>query len=258
MVTIREEDDLPQVAVEFLKHCYQFVNLKWPHENRENLPDQGFERSFRASCVTDIVGWEVSHQREMHLGYGLSTSSGVLHEIDIVGRHSDVVAILELKNRQYSPQKNDVIILFAKILDYLALNPSLLLKEVCPIFITTTAFEVNALAVCLGLGIHPVGPRLRPMHILVDNAKRINVEFSRGIQLSRETEERFYDYCANLNRICLNLSENWISSRFGYLSDNSIVMKSAGNPDTQALAHLLRQLNTECDWLLASIREAKR
>ena len=133
MVTIQVEDELPRAAIEFLKHCYGFVNLKWPHEDRDDLPDQGFERSFRASCVTDITGWEVSLHREMHLGYGLSTASGVLHEIDIVAKHSDVSAILELKNRQFSPTKNDVIILFAKILDYIALNPNLLMKEICPV-----------------------------------------------------------------------------------------------------------------------------
>ena len=258
MVTIRVEDELPQVAVEFLKHCYRFVNIKWPHEKWEDLPDRGFERGFRASCITDINGWEVSQEREMRLGYELSTASGVLHEIDIVAKHTEVSAILELKNRQGSPTKNDVIILFAKILDYLALNPDILLKELCPIFISTAAFEVNALAACLGLGIHPVGPRLRPVHMLVENARIIDAEFKKGTQVTREIRERFEDYCADLNRIGIGLTDNWISSRLGYLSSNAIVVKAAGDPDVPRLAHLLQQLNTDCDWLLSSIREVTK
>ena len=256
MVTIRVEDELPRVAVDFLKHCYRFVNLKWPHEIREDLPDHGFERSFRTSCITDISGWEVSKEREMRLGFELTTASGVLHEIDIVAKHSDVSSILELKNRQGSPAKNDVIVFFAKILDYLTLNPEILLKEMCPIFVSTAAFEVNALAACLGLGIHPIGPMLRPVHMLVDNARAMDFEIRKGIPIPKEINERFQDYCADLNSIGVSLSDNWISSRFGYLSDDAIVIKATGDPDTEKLAHSLRQINADCDWLLASIREA--
>jgi hypothetical protein len=74
----------------------------------------------------------------MHLTGGLSTASGVLHEIDLVAQNVDVVAVLELKNRlAYPPDKNDVIVFFAKLLDYLALNPVLLHREVIPMFIST-------------------------------------------------------------------------------------------------------------------------
>ena len=66
----------------------------------------------------------------MRLGDGLDTASGVYHEVDIVAQTSDLIAILEIKNRHgHPPDKNDVIIFFAKILDYLALNPTLLLQR---------------------------------------------------------------------------------------------------------------------------------
>ena len=67
----------------------------------------------------------------MRLGSELATASGVLHEIDIVAKHSNVTAIMELKNRHDPPAKNDVVVFFAKLLDYLALTPDLLLKELC-------------------------------------------------------------------------------------------------------------------------------
>jgi len=258
MVAIRVEDHLPEAAIHFLKHCYRFVNEEWQHATREDLPDQGFERNFRASCITSLDGWEISQEREMRLGYELSTASGVLHEIDVVAKQADVTAVVELKNRQGPPAKNDAVVLFAKILDYVTLNPVLLLKEVCPIFMSTTTFEVSGLAACLGLGIHPVGPELRPVPGLVDNAKRINVELRQGLKVSEETRDRFQDFCAELNGLCLSLTGSWISSRCGYRSDDTIVLKSTGGPDTLAISYSLRQLNVDCNWLLSQVREAKQ
>ena len=256
MVAIRVEDELPRAAVDFLRHCYRFVNEEWQHADRTDLPDQGFEGNFRSGCITRLTGWEISQEREMRLGYELSTASGILHEIDIVAKHEDVTAIMELKNRQDSPAKNDVVVFFAKILDYLALNPSLLLKGLCPVFMSTAAFETQGLAACLGLGIHPVGPGLRPVPILVDNAKRIEFELRQGRQVSKETYARFEDFCAELNNTCLSLTDDWISSRFGYRSEDTIVVKAAAGSDSQAICHTLRQLNTDCNWLLSSVREA--
>jgi hypothetical protein len=163
---------------------------------------------------------------------------------------------MELKNRQDPPAKNDVVVFFAKLLDYLALNPSLLLKEICPVFMATAAFETNGLAVCLGLGIHPVGPGLRPFPVLVDNAKRIDFELRNGLHVPEQTYDRFEEFCAELNNMSLSLTDNWVGSRFGYRSENSIVLKAAGGSDSQAISHALRQLNVDCSWLLSSVREA--
>ena len=257
MVSIRAEGQLPRPAVDFLKHCYRFTAEDWQHADRLDLPDQGFENIFRSSCVTQLLGWELSEQREMHLGQQATTASGVLHEIDIVAQHSECNMIAELKNRQGPPGKNDIVVLFAKIVDYLAINPGILLKETCPIFMSTTAFEPNALAACLGLGIHAVSPGLRPVPLLVDNAKRLAFEMDNGLQVSEETHTRFEDYCAELNSIWLRLSDTWISSRFGYRSDNTISVRAAPEPDSQTLVPLIRQLNAECTWLLSKAREAK-
>ncbi len=258
MTAIRVEDELPIAAVEFLKRCYRFINEEWGHADRQDLPDQGFENHFRASLITNLSGWEVSQEREMGLGQQLSTASGVLHEIDIVAGHADVTAILELKNRQGPPSKNDVIVLFAKLLDYLVLNPQLLLKELCPIFMSTSPFEQSGLATCLGLGIHAVGPGLRPIPVLIDNARRIAVEFSRGIQVNEETFERYQEFCSEINRVSLSQRDNWFSSRFGYLSEDTIMVKAVGGYDASENYHSLYSLNAECNNLLSVIREAKR
>ena len=89
--------------------------------------DQGFEMKLRESCIGKLAGWVVSQHREMNLGAGLITASGVLHEIDVVAQHEQAMGILELKNRPgLPPEKNDVIVFFAKILDYLCCTPALL------------------------------------------------------------------------------------------------------------------------------------
>lgn len=193
----------------------------------------------------------------MSLGYGFETASGILHEVDIVAKHPDVTAIAETKNRQgFLPDKNDVIVLFAKLLDYLAFNPILLMKEVCLVFVSSSSFEESGLRACLGLGVHPVAPGLRPVAILVDNARRIRHELRRGVEVSKEVHGRFIDFCADLNRVSFAISGTWLTSRCGYVSENTIVLKATGGLDTVALGRDLRHLNAECAWLLGEVRKA--
>ena len=258
MVAIRIEDQLPQTAVEFLKHCYRYTHEEWQHADRLDLPDQGFEKLFRSRCVSNLIGWEISQERELRFGHEISTASGILHEIDLVAKHSEVNAVAELKNRQGAPTKNDILLFFAKILDYLAANPVLLLKEMCPVFMSTVAFDINGLSTCLGLGIHPVAPGIRPVPILLDNARRMNYELQQGLPISTEFREDIADFYAGLNRISLNLTDTWISSRLGYRSENTIVLKSNIFSDPQTISHEFMQLNTDCTSLLSNMKEVMR
>jgi hypothetical protein len=120
----------------------------------------------------------------MQLGYGMDTASGVLHEADIVARNSDLTVIVEMKKWQAPSNKNDVIVFFAKLVDYLATNPSLLDRELCPTFISTSGFEPHALASCVGLGIHPIAPALRPLPLLIDNGQ-CRMKSTAGLELAR-------------------------------------------------------------------------
>ncbi len=256
-MNIRIDDGFPQSALQFLKRCYKFVNQEWQHVAREPLPDQGFEQRFRESCVIHLPGWRISSEREMHFGDGLDTASGVSHEIDIVAQTSDLIAILEVKNRQgFRPEKTDIIIFFAKILDYLALNPTLLLREVCPAFISNTPFEQSGLAACLGLGIHPIAPGLRPLPLLVQNARIMDSEFQKSLSLASHVIERFQDFCAQLNNLSSTLSETWLTSRCGFRSEDTIVLKAVGGLQTPALSQEFRRINGDCTELLDEFRAA--
>ena len=249
---------LPEPALSFLKHCYRFVTRDWQHASREQLPDQGFERKFRESCVLSFADWIISYEREMHLGCDLDTLSGVNHEVDIVAQREGLMAILELKNRQgLLVNKADVTVFFAKILDYLALNSVLLQREICPIFMSTLAPEDSGLAACLGLGIHPVAPELRPLPILINSARIMDRELEGTAEVAPDLVMKFQDFCAQLNRVSLALSETWLTSRCGYLSPTTISIRGLGGISTISLVQEYRQLNTACSQLINDMRRAK-
>lgn len=254
---IHYDEILPPAALQFLKRCYRFVDREWQHSEREVAGDQGFERRFRESCVVNFPDWTISQEREMRLGEGRDTASGVLHEVDLVAQTSDLVAVAEIKNRPANPpDKNDGIIFFAKILDYLAFNPTLLMREVLPVFISSATFDERGLAACVGLGIHPVAPGLRPLPVLVDSALRMNSEIRKGMPLPDETRDKFEEFCVELNRLSADLGETWLTNRCGYVSDNTIVLKAVGGLPTRDLGRQLQRLNSDGTELLAAFRKA--
>jgi hypothetical protein len=107
---IRVADILPKPGLQFLALCYRFVTVEWQHADREDIPDQGFERRCRECCVTSLGSeWTVSQAREMKLGAGLDTASGIGHEVDIIARHAESIAPVEMKNRAGSPPEKTTI-----------------------------------------------------------------------------------------------------------------------------------------------------
>ena len=195
----------------------------------------------------------------MHLGAGLETASGVLHEIDIVARSTDLTAILELKNRKGTlPDKNDVIVFFAKILDYLAANPVLVSQNICLAFMSSGSYDASGLAACLGLGIHPVGADIRPLPILINNAMIMDSEIRKGLRVTADVQDRFEDMCAQINNLSSNLNETWLDSRCGYVSDDKILLRAVRLLPTIDLAQQIRQLNGDCSDILRNFRTAKQ
>lgn len=257
-MVIRADISLLPAELQFLSRCYKFINLEWQHAVREPIPDQGLEKRFRESCVINLPDWIISQEREMNLGSGLDTASGVAHEVDIVGRQSNITAILEIKNRpSSSPGKNDVIVFFAKVFDYLACNSILVHKDICLAFMSSVPFEPSGLAACLGLGIHPIAPSLRPLPILIDNARRMNSEIQNGLSVSINIYEAYQDWCAQINSLSISLKETWLASRCGYLSEDSIILKAVGALPTRELSQELIHLNADCTQLLEEFRKAK-
>ncbi len=245
---IRPENEPPGPTLEFLKRCFRFVSWEWPHAVREPVPDEGFEELFRDSCVRQLPGWSVAPSREMWLGAGLETLSGTQHEVDIVAKTVGTTSVAELKNLGGGPGKNDIIVFYAKILDYLLANPELAYDDVCLAFVSRVTFDQRGLAACLGLGIHPVASDIRPLPVLISNAMAMQVELDRGLRVDSETLARFEDFCANLNRVTFALRETWLDHRCDYLSsDDALLFRAVEPVDAVDLARELRQANS--DWI---------
>jgi hypothetical protein len=209
----------------------------------------------RESCVLKLVGWVVSQNREMNLGMGLITASGVLHEIDVVAQHEPTVGI---KNRAgWAPEKNDIIVFFAKILDYLCHTPSLLRAHLVPIFVSSHGFQQSGLAACLGLGIHPIGPQLRPPFVLLENANLMTYELDRGILLPPADALAFHDFYASLQNMLSLLVGVDVNKRFDQFDDLTVAVHAVGNVDVDDLANELRALNSECSRLIQVFKAAK-
>ena len=254
---IRPEIASPASTLEFLRHCFRFVSREWPHAGREPVADDGFEQRFRESCVQNLTEWVISEQREFRLGAGLDTASGVVHEVDLVARHPTVIAILEAKNRGGMPGKNDIIIFYAKVLDYLLANPALAMTDICLAFLSRNSFDASGLATCLGLGIHPVASDIRPLPVLINNAMLMEDELHRGLVATSYLLDRFEDLCAQINRLAATLDETWLDNRCGYLSEDSLVFRAVAPLQTGVLAEQLRQANSDCTDILHAFRAAK-
>ena len=254
---IRPETVPPVATLAFLVRCFRFVSLEWPHAVRESVPDSGFEQRFRESCTLHLPEWAISEQRELRLGAGLDTASGVAHEVDIVARHPAVTAILEAKNRGNLPGKNDIIIFYAKVLDYLLANPPLAMSDICLAFLSRNSFDASGLATCLGLGIHPVASDIRPLPVLINNAVLMENELRWGVTVASDTHDRFDDWCAELNGLAVALNETWMDNRCGYLSDDSLLFKAVAPLQTDVLAGRLRQANSDGADILREFRAAK-
>ena len=256
---IRPENQSSQPTLDFLKRCFRFVSQEWPHAVREALPDEGFEERFRDSCLRQLPGWTVAPSREMWLGAGLETLSGTLHEVDIVAKTIRTTAVAELKNLGSGPGKNDIIVFYAKVLDYLLANPDLAYDDICLAFVSRTTFDQRGLSACLGLGIHPVASDIRPLPVLINNAMSMQAELDLGLQVDSETLVHFEDFCANLNRMAFVLRETWLDYRCDYLSSGDGLLFRAVEPiDVDDLARELRQANGDCIAIYGAFQHSQR
>ena len=245
-------------TLEFLKRCFRFVGSEWPYAVREAVPDGGFEGRFRESCVRHLSGWSIAPPHEMRLGAWLDTLSGTSHEVDIVAKINGTTAAAELKNLGDGPGKNDVVIFYAKILDYLLANPDLAYGDICLAFVSRTTFDYKALAACLSLGIHPVASDIRPIPVLVNNAMGMQVELDQGLQVPPQALARFEDFCANLNRVAFALRETWLNDRCRYVSsDDGLLLRAAEPIDAYDLAAELRQANSDCIAIYHAFQRAR-
>lgn len=256
-MSVQIDDSFTPITLQFLKRCFKFVDQEWRIAPRETLPDKGFEIRFRENYIRQMPGWSISHSGQVNFE-GQYTASGLSHEISLISHHPEGVGILEMQNDQdVSPGKNDIIVFFAKVLDYVMNNPLLAQRDICPVFVSSHKFEEMSLSACLSLGIHPVAPGLRPLPLLVDGARRMGNELNKGLLLAPNIFNDYAELCGRLNKISSRLQGTWLSNRCGYQSDSTVVLRSTVVEDPISLSHELKSANEECSNLLAEFRTAK-
>jgi hypothetical protein len=143
-------------------------------------------------------------------------------------------------------------------LDYLCHTPSLLRTRLVPIFVSSYGFQQSGLAACLGLGIHPVGPQLRPPIVLLENTNLMTHELKNGLSLTPADVLAFDDFRSKLKNILSLLEGADVNNRFDYLNDLTVIVHAFGNVDVDDLANELRTLNSECSRLIHVFKAAKR
>jgi hypothetical protein len=108
----------------FLNSCYKFVCCRLASCQAQG--HASFEAALRDWTVLNLPSRGLSRSRGRWDSERLTTASGILHEIDIFAAHDQVTGMVELNQRQDDVvDKNDVILFFAKLLDYLCAHPFL-------------------------------------------------------------------------------------------------------------------------------------
>ena len=131
------------------------------------------------------------------------------------------------------------------------------MSDICLAFLSRNSFDASGLAACLGLGIHPVASDIRPLPVLTNNAILMENELRQGVTVPSDTQDRFDDWCAELNSLAVALNETWMDNRCGYLSDDSLLFKAVAPLQTGVLAGRLRQANSDGADILREFRAAK-
>lgn len=230
-------------ALQPLFLTYRFVAQDWLRARREPIPDSGFEEFCRNTLVAQLPGFRISQPREMRLGGHFATSSGILHEVDLVASRETLRIIWELKHWSAHVDKNAVIGFWAKLMDYLSATPDLAAFECIPVFVTTGAFDDHALAAALALGIEPVAPGLRSPLILAHNLRLLESGPEDQRVFVAQSEELIQEFRLGCNRLAAMLSGASLSDRVGRLSDKAISVAARTVEDGVAAGDLLRKLN---------------
>jgi len=101
-----------------------FLKRLWPHAPRSAEDrDQGFERSFREYIWSKLRPELISSYHDLSFAAGLSTLSGLTHELDLLARWENQEWVFELKNGGGSELSKEMLMVFnEKVLDFYFAN----------------------------------------------------------------------------------------------------------------------------------------
>lgn len=148
----------------------RFLKITWPHAPRTiGERDQGFESTFRNHFWEKFHPDAISTVHDLKFGAGLSTLSGLNHELDLLARWANQEWVFELKNGGGSEINKEMLMVFhEKILDFYLANYGFLSDlRIMRGFLTGAAYiNDNLRAYCAAWGIVLIDNELLPIPAL--------------------------------------------------------------------------------------------
>ena len=159
-----------------------FLRRAWPHTPRSvDERDQGFERTFRQFIWAELRPDRISFPHDLGFAEGLSTLSGLAHELDLLALWEEQQWVFELKNGGGCEVSKDMVMVFQeKVLDFYLANLSQLSQlRVMRAFLTGAGHIEDGLrAYCAIWGIVLIDNELLPIPLLPallkETRKRLN------------------------------------------------------------------------------------
>ncbi len=170
-----------------------FLRRIWPHTGRNTEErDQGFERKFREHIWASLRPEKLSSAHCMSFAAGLTTLTGLLHELDLIARWGNQEWVFELKHGGGSDVDKEMLMVFnEKVLDFYMRNYGFLSSlRIMRCFLTAAPrIEDRLRAYCAIWGIVLIDNELLPIPLLPQAFCEKRKQISEGILVDVEEEE---------------------------------------------------------------------
>lgn len=146
---------------------HKFLKKVWPHSERTDEPNRGFQRAFY-KYISDCRLFQTVAYTTFDFGSELNTLSEVPHELDIIGWINNEIHIFELKHYEAQEISKDMIFSFLqKVLDFYFKNVHRLRTfRLRLFFVTRGLISDHMRQICFTWGITPIDPELYPLPII--------------------------------------------------------------------------------------------
>lgn len=203
--------------------AHYFVKNVWPHTQRTDEPDRGFQRAFADYMTRGNLFESGSAFCQHDFGRGLETLSTVQHELDFIGWTENNVCVFELKLYEVTALPKDLILAFYhKVLDFYLKNIEYFKSQRVLLFLPTRYAPIDDVIrmICFSCGIVLIDTELYPSRLIEYYASDMLAHLD---SLTSENHRRRFENFLDLSRKFVQASSFSISDYFTLDSKNHIV-----------------------------------
>ena len=242
-------------------HSLYYLRRVWPHMPRtQEERDQGFERGFRKHIWCNLHPEMLSTVHDLSFASGLTTITGLRHELDLIARWGNEEWVFELKNGGGTDINKEMLMVFnEKVLDFYMKNHGFLSSSrIMRSFLTGASRVEDAIrAYCAIWGIVLVDNEMLPIPLLpqalsekrkqLTDARLIDVDEEEVILAERDALKLVEQTCKPLGDL-IELSD---------LSEQLTIRLDRMTPSGMALVREHRRLYDKYQDWLSIVREAE-